>query len=115
MAEQENQNFGFSPLQVVKYSVIILFEIVELITSPFNLTGIWMIIGVGLDIMKYCFLFGLKLFTEGFSLSSILPNKKQVVLMIIGFIPGLSDFLPDFLVYELLGKKKKKPIPTEAT
>lgn len=108
MSKKSERGF-FTPVRVLKLSVSVFSEIVDYLTTLFNITGIWAIFAFGLNTITFLFLFALNVAEYGFSFSSFVSNWKQGLVVIIEHLPfGIGEIFPGTILYTLFKPKSKK-------
>ncbi len=91
-----------------------LIDIIEFVGIFFNLTGVWIILVLILNLFAIFLYLGWRTITEGFSLSAIFGTWKQALWLIADQIPVIGDVLPGNILFLWMRKKKKIPTPVSA-
>lgn len=104
---EEFEDVTFTPGWTLMMFLGLINEIIDWISIPFDLTGIWVIINYAIDFIFLFIFLTWRIVEEGFSLSGIFGNWKQVICLILEHIPVVEDFFPGWIL-TMWGFRKKK-------
>jgi len=115
LAEQEEQgemveeleDITFTPGWMVVSFFLFLDEIFDIVSLFLDLTGVWLVVSYVISFIPLLIFIGWRVAEEGFSPSAIIGSSKQLLFLVLEFIPGIEDIWPGWALTMLDLRKKK--------
>lgn len=111
---EQYEDMTSNPGWIIMMFLSLINEVIDWIGALLNVSGVWAIFVLILNLITLSMILGWRIITEGFSFSAIFGSWKQALCLIIEHIPIVGDIFPGWLLFMLGMKKKKKPIPAPA-
>lgn len=109
MKTRKSKSSGFiDPGFMVMGVLCLLNEIIDWIGVLLNVTGVWAIAVLILNLITLFFVLGWRTITEGLSFSAAFGTWKQAIWLILEHIPVVGDIVPGWLLW--MWGIRKKPI-----
>lgn len=98
----------FSPGWLMMMFIMGSAELMELVLSPLNFTGIWEVLNWIVDGIVLLIYVGWRVSKKGLSFSSIVGDKKSAIILILEHLPFIEDIFPGFII-QMWRLRKEKP------
>jgi len=106
---EEFEDITLSPGWVIITFLCLLNELIDWIGAILNVSGIWMIIILLINLATLFMVLGWRMLTEGFSFEALFGTWKTAVFLILEHVPVIGDIFPGWLLI-MFGFRKKKII-----
>jgi len=110
---EENE---LSPGWIMITGLCLINEIIDWVGALLNVTGVWAVIILIINLVTLFFVLGWRFMSGGFSFSALFGGWKQVLFLIVEHIPIVGDIFPGWLLFMMgiRGIKKKREEPEQA-
>jgi len=105
--KEEFEDITFSPGWIIISTFLFVDEIFDVISIFLDFTGVWLIISYVVSIIPLLLFLGWRIVEEGFSFSAIFGSGKQILFLVLEFIPGVEDVWPGWILTMSNLRKKK--------
>ena len=106
---EEFEDISLSPGWIIMAGLCLINEIIDWIGIILNVSGVWVIVILILNLFTLLMVLGWRMLTEGLSFSALFGSWKQAIVLILEHVPIIGDIIPGWLFY-ILGMRKKRVV-----